>query len=68
MNVAVVPADGEAVDYLAALKVRAVAIRPDRHILGVASTLAELDAVIARVPRPAANSKPARRRIAAINS
>ena len=37
-NLALVLADGEAADYLAGLGVEAVVIRPDRHILGVAST------------------------------
>jgi 3-(3-hydroxy-phenyl)propionate hydroxylase len=45
-----VSADGEAVDYLADLGVEAVVIRPDRHVLGVASTADELIAVLARRP------------------
>jgi len=44
-------ADGEAADYLGNLGVEAVVIRPDRHVLGVASTAAELTAVLARRPR-----------------
>ena len=47
-NVALVVADGEAAAYLAGLKTEAVVIRPDRHILGIASTPGELDAVLAR--------------------
>jgi 3-(3-hydroxy-phenyl)propionate hydroxylase len=63
LDAAVVPADGEAQPYLARLGARAVVIRPDRHILGVAGTSEEIDALLARVPtiaqspaaRPAAN-------------
>jgi 3-(3-hydroxy-phenyl)propionate hydroxylase len=45
-------ASGEAAAYLADLRAKAVVIRPDRYILGVASTPAELGAVLARrVPR-----------------
>jgi 3-(3-hydroxy-phenyl)propionate hydroxylase len=47
-NVVLVLADGEAASYLAELQTKAVVIRPDRHILGVASTPGELDAVLAR--------------------
>ena len=43
-----VVAEGEALAYLAGLKTGAVVIRPDRHILGIASTPTELDAVLAR--------------------
>jgi 3-(3-hydroxy-phenyl)propionate hydroxylase len=43
-------ADGEAADYLAELKTEAIVIRPDRHILGIASTPVELGAVLARRP------------------
>jgi len=46
-----VAADGEAAHYLAELDAAAVVIRPDRHILGVASTPAELDTILARYPR-----------------
>ena len=49
-DVVVVPAGGEAESWLASLGAEAVVIRPDRHILGVASTTAELDAVLARRP------------------
>jgi 3-(3-hydroxy-phenyl)propionate hydroxylase len=45
-----VAATGKAADYLADLRVGAVVIRPDRYILGVASSPAELDAVLARRP------------------
>ena len=52
-GVVVVIATGPAADYLAGLGVDAVVIRPDRYILGVASTPAELDAVLSRrPPRP----------------
>ena len=37
-SLALVLADGEAADYLAGLGVEAVVIRPDRHILGIASS------------------------------
>jgi 3-(3-hydroxy-phenyl)propionate hydroxylase len=47
-NVVLVVAEGEAAAYLADLSADAIVIRPDRHILGVASTPAELDAVLAR--------------------
>ena len=43
-----VPASGQAARYLAKLHTEAVVIRPDRYILGVASTTTELDAVLAR--------------------
>ena len=49
-DVVLVAADGEAAAYLAELRTEAVVIRPDRYILGVASTPAELDAVLARRP------------------
>jgi 3-(3-hydroxy-phenyl)propionate hydroxylase len=49
-GVVVVIATGRAADYLAGLGVDAVVIRPDRYILGVASTPAELDAVLSRRP------------------
>lgn len=41
---------GEAADYLTALAVEAVLIRPDRYILGVAQDMAELRDLIAAVP------------------
>ena len=47
-DVVFVTATGPAESYLAELQTEAVVIRPDRHILGVASTAAELDAVLAR--------------------
>jgi 3-(3-hydroxy-phenyl)propionate hydroxylase len=43
-------ADGEAADYLAKMKTQALLIRPDRHILGLASTPAELESALARIP------------------
>jgi 3-(3-hydroxy-phenyl)propionate hydroxylase len=43
-------AEGDAAAYLESLAVEAVVIRPDRHILGVASTPAELASVLARRP------------------
>ena len=46
-DVVVVRAGGEAESWLASLGAEAVVIRPDRHILGVASTTAEFDAVLA---------------------
>jgi 3-(3-hydroxy-phenyl)propionate hydroxylase len=45
-----VRADGEAADYLASLNADAVLIRPDRHILGVATKPAELAVLLARGP------------------
>ncbi len=51
LNLTLVPADGEAADYLDGLEAEAVVIRPDRHVLGVASTVAELAAVLERRPR-----------------
>jgi 3-(3-hydroxy-phenyl)propionate hydroxylase len=50
-SLALVLADGEAAEYLAGLGVEAVVIRPDRHILGVASSAPELAAVLARRPK-----------------
>jgi 3-(3-hydroxy-phenyl)propionate hydroxylase len=47
-DIVIVTATGPAESYLAELHAAAVVIRPDRHILGVASTVAELDAVLAR--------------------
>ena len=47
-DVVLVVAEGEGAAYLAELKTEAVVIRPDRHILGIASTPGELDAVLAR--------------------
>ena len=45
----IVRADGEAAAYLERLDAAAVVIRPDRHILGIASSAPELDRVLARV-------------------
>ena len=47
-DVVIVTATGLAESYLAELHTEAVVIRPDRYILGVASTTTELDAVLAR--------------------
>jgi 3-(3-hydroxy-phenyl)propionate hydroxylase len=47
-ELAVVIATGPAEEYLTELRAEAVVIRPDRYILGVASTPEELDAVLAR--------------------
>ena len=44
-DVVLIVTEGEAAAYLADLHTDAVVIRPDRHILGIASTPAELDAV-----------------------
>jgi len=46
-DVVLIVAEGDVAGYLAELHAEAVVIRPDRHILGVASTPAELDAVLA---------------------
>jgi 3-(3-hydroxy-phenyl)propionate hydroxylase len=46
-EIAVVTATGPAEEYLAGLRAEAVVVRPDRYILGVASTPAELNAVLA---------------------
>jgi 3-(3-hydroxy-phenyl)propionate hydroxylase len=50
VNFVLVVAEGEAPDYLVCLRAEAVVIRPDRYILGIASTPAELDVVLARRP------------------
>ena len=50
-DVVLVVAAGEAAAYLAELQTEAVVIRPDRHILGIASTPSELDAVLGRRKR-----------------
>jgi 3-(3-hydroxy-phenyl)propionate hydroxylase len=49
-SVTLVTADGEASDYLSRIGARAIVIRPDRHILGVAQTPDELDRLLARIP------------------
>ncbi len=51
-GIVVVPATGSAQSYLGDLNTEAVVIRPDRYILGVASTAGELDAVLARRSPP----------------
>jgi hypothetical protein len=67
-DVVVVTAEGKAVDYLADLCTGAVVIRPDRYILGTASTPAELDAVLARRQWPVGSKDVSRRtqKVAAI--
>jgi 3-(3-hydroxy-phenyl)propionate hydroxylase len=50
INAVVVPADGEASGYLTRAGVCALVLRPDRHILGAATTPAELDTILALVP------------------
>jgi 3-(3-hydroxy-phenyl)propionate hydroxylase len=50
IDAVVVSADGDADDYLARTGVRAMVIRPDRHILGVARTADELDLILAQIP------------------
>jgi uroporphyrinogen-III synthase len=50
MSVAALAAGGEAAAYLGRLGTQAVVIRPDRNILGIASTLSELEAVVGRIP------------------
>jgi len=47
-EIAVVTATGPAEEYLTELRTEAVVIRPDRYILGVASTPAELNAVLGK--------------------
>jgi 3-(3-hydroxy-phenyl)propionate hydroxylase len=49
VQIDMVTADGEAADYLASMKAAALLIRPDRYILGVASTTAELASALARI-------------------
>jgi 3-(3-hydroxy-phenyl)propionate hydroxylase len=67
-DVVVVTAEGKAADYLADLCTGAVVIRPDRYILGTASTPAELDAVLARRQWPVGSKDVSRRtqKVAAI--
>ncbi len=60
-RLALVAADGEADAYLAELRAEAVVIRPDRYILGVASSPAELEKVLTRLPWRA-RSEPTSRR------
>jgi 3-(3-hydroxy-phenyl)propionate hydroxylase len=58
-DVVIVTATGPAESYLAELHAEAVVIRPDRYILGVASTTTELDAVLARrLPSPSVQLSP----------
>jgi 3-(3-hydroxy-phenyl)propionate hydroxylase len=51
MDAVVLQTDGEAADYLAGLGAQAIIIRPDRHVLGVASTADELADLVDRIPR-----------------
>jgi 3-(3-hydroxy-phenyl)propionate hydroxylase len=57
-------ADGEAAAYLARLGTEAVVVRPDRHILGIAGTPAELDAILDCVPRLTTSTMSSRRKAA----
>jgi 3-(3-hydroxy-phenyl)propionate hydroxylase len=66
-DVAVVSATGEAGGYLDRLGKDAIVVRPDRHILGLASTAPELDAVLARLPA-LRHEAPAHRAAASANS
>lgn len=66
-EIIVTPAQGDAAAYLDRLGVAAIVIRPDRHILGAASTAAELDAVLMRVPSLPTDTV-AQRAFAAANS
>jgi 3-(3-hydroxy-phenyl)propionate hydroxylase len=52
-EIVLVVAEGEVATYLADLHTDAIVIRPDRHILGTASTPSELDAVLKRRQWPA---------------
>ena len=67
-DLVVVTAEGKAADYLADLDTGGVVIRPDRYILGTASTPAELDAVLAQRRWPVGSEETARRtqKVAAI--
>jgi len=60
-NTVLVVAETEGAAYLATLQAEAVVIRPDRYILGVASTCAELDAVLAQRPSRAEAANISRR-------
>ena len=51
-----IAADGDAAAYLARTGARAIVVRPDRHILGVASSADELDLILAHVPSLAASA------------
>jgi hypothetical protein len=46
MGAILVPADGDAADYLLSLNAAAIVIRPDRHILGIATNPVELEALL----------------------
>jgi 3-(3-hydroxy-phenyl)propionate hydroxylase len=65
-DVVMVTASGPAESYLAELNTEAVMIRPDRYILGVASTPAELEAVLAhRSPLASLSLSPPLRKVSA---
>jgi len=65
-DVVMVMASGPAETYLAELNTEAVVIRPDRYILGVASTPAELETVLAhRTPRASVPLSPPLRQVSA---
>jgi 3-(3-hydroxy-phenyl)propionate hydroxylase len=68
-DVVAVTAEGKAADYLAELDTGAVVIRPDRYILGTATTPAELDAVLACRRWPTGSQDTSRRtqKVAAAN-
>ena len=68
IGITAVSADGEAQDYLRSLAIRALVIRPDRHILGAASTAAELETAIAHMPSRATFAETPTRRLTAVNS
>src|SRR6516164_3230134 len=55
MGARLVPADGEATDYLSSLNTEAIVIRPDRHILGIATNPVELEVLITQTPWQIAN-------------
>jgi 3-(3-hydroxy-phenyl)propionate hydroxylase len=50
MGATLVPADGDAADYLSNLNAEAIVIRPDRHILGIATNPVELEALLMQTP------------------
>lgn len=50
LNAVVVPADGDASAYLTRIGARAIVVRPDRHILGVAKSTDEIDMILTHVP------------------
>ncbi|MBN9427783.1 MAG: bifunctional 3-(3-hydroxy-phenyl)propionate/3-hydroxycinnamic acid hydroxylase [Burkholderiales bacterium] len=52
------PATGELDTWLADRALAAVVLRPDRYIMGAATSVAELDAIAAAMPRPTAPNDP----------